>query len=84
MPVAPSERPKGECRCAQHEDTRMSQPRAESAPADVGFPGSPVLPQTFDEDKTIRLRYHRGIACWNAVMDENNYMVQKWNEFVAA
>ncbi|THU01452.1 extracellular solute-binding protein [Lampropedia puyangensis] len=24
------------------------------------------------------------IACWNAVMDENNYMVQKWNEFVAA
>ncbi|QDF98305.1 ABC transporter substrate-binding protein [Azoarcus sp. DD4] len=25
-----------------------------------------------------------GIACWNSVMDENNYMVQKWNEFVAA
>ena len=25
-----------------------------------------------------------GVACWNAVMDENNYMVQKWNEFVAA
>jgi len=25
-----------------------------------------------------------GIACWNAVMDENNYMVQKWNDFVAA
>ncbi len=25
-----------------------------------------------------------GIACWNAVMDENNYMVRKWNEFVAA
>jgi putative spermidine/putrescine transport system substrate-binding protein len=25
-----------------------------------------------------------GIACWNAVMDENEYMVQKWNEFVAA
>jgi putative spermidine/putrescine transport system substrate-binding protein len=24
------------------------------------------------------------IACWNAVMDENNYMVRKWNEFVAA
>jgi len=24
------------------------------------------------------------VACWNAVMDENNYMVQKWNEFVAA
>jgi putative spermidine/putrescine transport system substrate-binding protein len=24
------------------------------------------------------------IACWNAVMDENTYMVRKWNEFVAA
>jgi putative spermidine/putrescine transport system substrate-binding protein len=24
------------------------------------------------------------IACWNAVMDENIYMVQKWNEFIAA
>jgi putative spermidine/putrescine transport system substrate-binding protein len=25
-----------------------------------------------------------GIACWNAIMDENEYMVKKWNEFVAA
>jgi putative spermidine/putrescine transport system substrate-binding protein len=24
------------------------------------------------------------VACWNAVMDENKYMVQKWNEFIAA
>ncbi len=24
------------------------------------------------------------IACWNAVMDEDKYMVQKWNEFIAA
>ena len=24
------------------------------------------------------------IACWNSVMDENAYMVQKWNEFIAA
>jgi len=24
------------------------------------------------------------IACWNALMDENEYMVRKWNEFVAA
>lgn len=24
------------------------------------------------------------ISCWNAVMDENAYMVRKWNEFVAA
>ena len=25
-----------------------------------------------------------GIACWNALMDENEYMVRKWNEIVAA
>ena len=24
------------------------------------------------------------IACWNTVMDEDVYMVRKWNEFVAA
>ena len=24
------------------------------------------------------------VACWNAVMDENAYMVRKWNEFIAA
>jgi putative spermidine/putrescine transport system substrate-binding protein len=24
------------------------------------------------------------VACWNAVMDEDRYMVRKWNEFVAA
>jgi putative spermidine/putrescine transport system substrate-binding protein len=24
------------------------------------------------------------VACWNAVMDENIYLVQRWNEFIAA
>ena len=24
------------------------------------------------------------VACWNAVMDENQYMLRKWNEFIAA
>ena len=24
------------------------------------------------------------VACWNAVMDEDRYMVQKWNQFIAA
>ncbi|MEL0438858.1 ABC transporter substrate-binding protein [Phycobacter sp. K97] len=24
------------------------------------------------------------VACWNAVMDENQYIVRKWNEFIAA
>ena len=34
--------------------------------SDSPFPESPVLPQTFGEDKTIRFRCHRGVACWNA------------------
>lgn len=24
------------------------------------------------------------IACWNSVMDENSYMIRKWNEFIVA
>ena len=24
------------------------------------------------------------VVCWNAVIDENDYMVRKWNEFIAA
>ena len=24
------------------------------------------------------------VACWNAVMDENQYMVRKWNEFISS
>ena len=24
------------------------------------------------------------VACWNSVMDENDYMVRKWNEFIAS
>ena len=24
------------------------------------------------------------VVCWNAIMDENDYMVRKWNEFIAA
>jgi putative spermidine/putrescine transport system substrate-binding protein len=25
-----------------------------------------------------------GIACWNSTMKENDYMIRKWNEFIAA
>ena len=30
------------------------------------FPGNPVLPQTFDENKVIQFQCRKGIACWNA------------------
>jgi Fe-S-cluster containining protein len=35
-------------------------------PKNLPFPESPVLPETFGEDRTIRFRCHRGVACWNA------------------
>jgi Fe-S-cluster containining protein len=40
----------------------MAAPDPLSSP----FPDSPVLPRTFGEDKSIRFRCHRGVACWNA------------------
>ena len=40
----------------------MSEPKLQDPP----FPESPVLPKSFGEDKTIRFRCHRGVACWNA------------------
>jgi Fe-S-cluster containining protein len=33
---------------------------------DLPFPGSPVLPQTFDDSKVIQFQCRKGIACWNA------------------
>ncbi|MBV8535901.1 MAG: ABC transporter substrate-binding protein, partial [Alphaproteobacteria bacterium] len=24
------------------------------------------------------------VSCWNSVMDEDRYLLQKWNEFIAA
>ena len=24
------------------------------------------------------------VACWNTLMDENRYMIRKWNEFIAS
>jgi putative spermidine/putrescine transport system substrate-binding protein len=24
------------------------------------------------------------VACWNSVMDEDKYMVRRWNDFIAA
>lgn len=33
---------------------------------DLPFPGSPVVPQTFDDSKVIQFQCRKGIACWNA------------------
>lgn len=33
---------------------------------DLPFPGSPVVPQTFADNKVIQFQCRKGIACWNA------------------
>lgn len=33
---------------------------------DMGTPGSPVVPRTFDETKVIQFQCRKGISCWNA------------------
>ncbi len=55
------------------------------ATQDIKSPGGDVLAKTgaVRDGGSYETRMG-GIACWNAIMDENVYMVQKWNEFVAA
>ena len=55
------------------------------ASQDIKSPGGDVLAKTgaLRDGGSYEGRMG-GIACWNAIMDENAYMVQKWNEFVAA
>ena len=40
----------------------MQDDKAQTLP----FPGSPVVPQTFDDSKVIQFQCRQGIACWNA------------------
>ena len=55
------------------------------AAQDIKSPGGDLLAKTgaVRDGGSYEARMG-GIACWNAVMDENAYMVRKWNEFVAA
>ena len=61
--------------------------RMEGKPAsqDIESPGGDVLAKAgaLRDGGSYEARMG-GIACWNAIMDENAYLVQKWNEFVAA
>ncbi len=55
------------------------------ATQDIKSPGGDILAKTgASRDGGSYEQRMGGIACWNALMDENTYMVQKWNEFVAA
>ncbi len=56
-----------------------------AADKDIKSPGGDLLAKAGEKrDGGSYEQRMSGIACWNAIMDENAYMVQKWNEFVAA
>ena len=55
------------------------------ATQDIKSPGGDLLAKTGEVRDGGSYEQRMGaVACWNALMDENTYMVQKWNEFVAA
>ncbi|MBG6204080.1 putative spermidine/putrescine transport system substrate-binding protein [Labrenzia sp. EL_13] len=55
------------------------------ATGDITSPFGDVLAKAGDtRDGGAFLERMGAVACWNAVMDENQYMVRKWNEFIAA
>jgi putative spermidine/putrescine transport system substrate-binding protein len=55
------------------------------ATADILSPEGKVTAKAGDvrDGGSFQERMSR-IACWNSVMNEDRYMVQKWNEFIAA
>ena len=59
----------------------MGQPAAEVIKSSQGIPIAKV--GTVRDGGSLAKRFSN-IACWNTVMDENQYMIQRWNEFKAA
>jgi putative spermidine/putrescine transport system substrate-binding protein len=56
-----------------------------AAAGDIASPFGDKLAGTGDTRDGGSFEQRMGaVACWNSVMDENQYMVRKWNEFIAA
>ena len=55
------------------------------ATGDIASPFGDVLAHAGDTRDGGSFYERMGkVACWNSVMDENQYMVRKWNEFIAS
>ena len=55
------------------------------ATADIVSPDGKVIDKTGGVRDGGSFAERMGnVACWNSVMDEDRYMVRKWNEFIAA
>ena len=46
--------------------------------------GAPIANPGAERDGGSFIERFTNIACWNTVMDENQYMIQRWNEFKSA
>ena len=56
-----------------------------AATADILSPDGKVIAKPGDKrDGGSFMDRMTHVACWNSVMDEDRYMIQKWNEFIAA
>ena len=88
-----------DCSCARATTPRRPRPRRRTCPRTSGATGSKGKPaqgdiinpfgQKMESAGAVRDggSFHDrmgAVECWNSVMDENRYMVRKWNEFIAA
>ena len=76
-----------EIRYARSGEVNIAYAVVGDGPFDVVFVSGWVISNLeVSWDGSAREFYERmgAVACWNAVMDEDRYMVQKWNSFIAA
>ena len=63
----------------------MNGPSGAVASQDIKGPDGSVLGKAGEKRDGGSYEDRMGsVVCWNAVMDENDYMTRKWNEFIAA
>ena len=72
---------KSQMSAAEFDYWYLGKPAAEIIKSDHGQPIAAV--GSVRDGGSLAQRFS-SIACWNTVMDENQYMVQRWNEFKAA
>jgi len=72
---------KSQMSAAEFDYWYLGKPAADVIKSDHGQPIAAV--GSVRDGGSLAQRFSN-IACWNTVMDENQYMVQRWNEFKAA
>jgi hypothetical protein len=75
MPTPPSKTPSPQhhCRSRPYRVEQIQDPY-----------GAPIAKPGAVRDGGSFIERFTNISCWNTVMDENQYMIQRWNEFKSA